>query len=723
MKFRNLINHSPTRVLREGTETLRKPFTKIVFSLCLCASVVILLSGCSTTTVSPSVTAVKATATVVASGTPAPSRTPLPTATETFTPAPPTATSTPSMTPTATPDVRLDPASWRDWPVIPKVTGRGLEIYLAGLAMGNDPHAFSKVADCQGIREVLLGVYDQAGVYKLAEANAGLQETIDWFKGSFNRNGMATLGGYNARAVLQPWFADPAACLPGETPIECEYRVHRPSIVLISLEFGYDRRTTANYTQYMRQIIDFFINKGVLPILATKADNAEGDDSLNLATAELAYEYDLPLWNWWRAAQDLPNHGMDATRPDGFHISVEAWRVRSATALQAIDAVWEGVKDAAAQMASSRPTPVPILPATSLPGSETGNAPVLDPQAAKLIASGHALLGLARRNGESYDYLGVFALDPQKPQMEPILGAGWRLQDVAPDGKSLLVNQGTNLWQVFLDGFTPLLLTNQLYAGIQTTAVFVKDDTWPVAFISAEGSEPAIDLLSPGGQTRRRISSDTSAPFELYPSQDTGQVYWFDRACQQAPACPPGKVKSAAVGDSAVISVLPGVLRPAVSSDNDSLAYTYLNEKDRSVLAVTTLERAKVWSPLPDGYAVDYAWSPSGRWLTALSLERSDYSGKPGVLKAFLLNPASLSKIELTPISGLNARLAWSADGKFLLVASTLNLNVLNSDMDKGYRLALYLVNAGSQQVSLLDGKISPAGKDYVFATSLGWIP
>ena len=58
-----------------------------------------------------------------------------------------------------------------------------------------------------------------------------------------------------------------------------------------------------------------------------------------------------------------------------------------------------------------------------------------------------------------------------------------------------------------------------------------------------------------------------------------------------------------------------------------------------------------------------------------------------------------------------------------MLMASTLNLNVLNSDMDKGYRLGLYLVNAGSQQVSLLDGKISPAGKDYVFATSLGWIP
>ncbi len=199
-------------------------------------------------------------------------------------------------------------------------------------------------------------------------------------------------------------------------------------------------------------------------------------------------------------------------------------------------------------------------------------------------------------------------------------------------------------------------------------------------------------------------------------------VYWLDQACLGL-ACLPGKVESASASNPSVPSVLPGVLRPAVASDGDSLAYTYLNEVDRSVLAVTTLERARLWTPLPDGYAVDYAWSPSGRLLAALSLARSDYSGKPGALKAFLLNPSTLQQIELTPISGLNARLAWSPDGRFVLVASTLNLNVLNSDMDKGYRLALYLVNAGSQQVSMLDGTISPAGKDYVFATSIGWIP
>ena len=266
------------------------------------------------------------------------------TPTPTATPAP-SLTPTPSVSPSATRDTRLDPLKWKEWPVVPTVSGRAKAIYQQGLAQGNNPRAFSKVADCQGIKEVLLGNYEKPGWYKLTGENAVLQQTIDAFPGSFNRNGMAVMGGYNARAVLQPQVADPAFCLAGESPLECEYRVHKPAIALISLEFYYDGRTTENYSQYMRQIIAFFIQRGVLPVLSTKADNMEGDESLNLATAKLAYEYDLPLWNFWRAAQALPNKGMDPTRPDGFHISVEAWGVRSFTALQTLDSIWRAVRD------------------------------------------------------------------------------------------------------------------------------------------------------------------------------------------------------------------------------------------------------------------------------------------------------------------------------------------------------------------------------------------
>ncbi len=67
-----------------------------------------------------------------------------------------------------------------------------------------------------------MGIYDQPTRYKLTESNAYLQESIDNFAGSFNRDGQAVRGGFNAAAVLSPIWADPEVCEPGETPIECE---------------------------------------------------------------------------------------------------------------------------------------------------------------------------------------------------------------------------------------------------------------------------------------------------------------------------------------------------------------------------------------------------------------------------------------------------------------------------------------------------------------------
>ena len=121
------------------------------------------------------------------------------------------------------------------------------------------------------------------------------------------------------------------------------YNIHNPSFAIISLELWWLGRTTERYEDYLRQILDLLIEEGVVPILATKADNVEGDHSLNYTTAKLAYEYDLPLWNFWRAAQKLPNQGMDPYRDDGFHISYEAWTERSFTALRTLDVMWRRV--------------------------------------------------------------------------------------------------------------------------------------------------------------------------------------------------------------------------------------------------------------------------------------------------------------------------------------------------------------------------------------------
>ncbi len=114
----------------------------------------------------------------------------------------------------------------------------------------------------------------------------------------------------------------------------------------------------------MRRIIEYAIQHGTVPILSTKADNVEGDHSINLATARLAYEYDLPLWNFWLAAQSLPNRGLDPERADGFHLSQRAWTERSYTALQTVDALWRAVSsDAPAAPATATGADWQKLPA------------------------------------------------------------------------------------------------------------------------------------------------------------------------------------------------------------------------------------------------------------------------------------------------------------------------------------------------------------------------
>jgi hypothetical protein len=74
-------------------------------------------------------------------------------------------------------------------------------------------------------------------------------------------------------------------------------------------------------------------------VLSTKADNVEGDHSLNLATARVAHDYDVPLWNFWLAAQSLPNGGLDPKRDNVYLSFPDGWDRRNFTALESLDAL------------------------------------------------------------------------------------------------------------------------------------------------------------------------------------------------------------------------------------------------------------------------------------------------------------------------------------------------------------------------------------------------
>lgn len=234
----------------------------------------------------------------------------------------------------------------RTAPVVPGMTGTARAIYQRGLALGNNPNRFSKVGDCQNVSDFFLGAFDH-GNYTLGD-HSHLQTTIDHFGGSWARRSMSVASGFNIYAIHDPMWSS-APCQSAETPLECEYRLWQPSFVIISLE-TIDGITVEGYESALRQTLDFWIEHGVVPIIATKADNIEGDWSYNVAIMRVAREYDVPLWNFMMAAQPLPNFGLT----DGFHLTYannnfgdaaamqNAWPWRNLTALQTLDAMRRG---------------------------------------------------------------------------------------------------------------------------------------------------------------------------------------------------------------------------------------------------------------------------------------------------------------------------------------------------------------------------------------------
>jgi hypothetical protein len=265
---------------------------------------------------------------------------------------PATITSIPAPTATKPP---LEQDAWMNMPVVPTgVSERAREIYQLGFELGNDPKHFSIIGDCQNVSSYFLAAFDHPGDFSLGDEYTYLQPTINYYQGSFSRTSLAVKGGFNAAAVISPLRADPKSCRKNESPLDCELRVWKPSVVIISMETWWSEKPAEEYDKYMRRVLDRIIQTGALPIIATKADNLEGDHSIDATIARIAYEYDIPLWNFWAAVQPLSNHGLS---PDNFHLTFarnffddpvrmkSAWPWRNLTALQTLDAVRKGLNE------------------------------------------------------------------------------------------------------------------------------------------------------------------------------------------------------------------------------------------------------------------------------------------------------------------------------------------------------------------------------------------
>ena len=229
----------------------------------------------------------------------------------------------------------------------PEAAAHAREIFAAGQARGRNPHAFSKVGDSTTENPHFLARFDE-GTYNLGPY-AYLQPAIDQFRGSHGRDSLAVAIGLHAWTANDPMWADDTLCLPNETPVECEIRIHNPAIIIIRLGTN-DVGVAQSFDANIRRIVDTAIAAGVIPVIGTKGDRHEGSNENNDILRRIAADYRIPLWDYDRVAGTLPGHGLDVdaahmltfyshdyTDPTAF---ARGHAMHNLTALMMLDALW-----------------------------------------------------------------------------------------------------------------------------------------------------------------------------------------------------------------------------------------------------------------------------------------------------------------------------------------------------------------------------------------------
>jgi LysM repeat protein len=224
------------------------------------------------------------------------------------------------------------------------------QIYTRGQELGRNPAAYSKLGDSTIENPHFMARFDE-GPYDLGQY-AYLQDAIDYFAGSHGRQGAGVRRGFHSWTVTDPTWADKSLCLPNESSVACEIRLHDPSIMLILLGSN-DAGVPGGFEQNMRQVIDITIEHGVIPVIGTKADRFEGSNINNQILRRLAAEYQIPLWDFDLVAGTIAGRGLDS---DGVHLTTfyahnytsptafqRGHSLHNLTALMALDAIWREV--------------------------------------------------------------------------------------------------------------------------------------------------------------------------------------------------------------------------------------------------------------------------------------------------------------------------------------------------------------------------------------------
>jgi hypothetical protein len=598
-------------------------------------------------------------------------------------------------------------SDWRDAPISPEtISDRVIEIYETGQALGRDPHSFSVIGDCQSIPFVFMGPYGR-GELEPDSAESQLWKAINWFDGSFKRWAVTSRGGFTAASILSPIQADPEMCKPGETPLTCEFRLNNPAFALVTLETWLEPETVDRYEVYLRQIIDQLIERGTVPILLTKADASElrGEKHIiNPVIVNVAYEYQLPVVNFWRAAQYMDNYGIDPER-EGFHLSQGGYDLKNTLALRALYQVWTAVEGG--EMAEVFPTPTPTPDPTPQPEVEmtVPNCP-----------AGCIFFGTAKSRDGEVTPGGVWAIDPEGGALTRILEAGFDLQDVSQDGNRLLVNLHDRLYVVDLVAETYELVTDTFNNDGRQGAYWNSDET---VIIRLDHDNP--------------LETESGAGFNLFSNAPDGTIYFESGRCTSKDYCESEGVFR--LETNGTPEMLETTQDPVFSPDGERMAFlnpeaaTADNFYNIHYLILEDVEsgaasRRILYFPEVSGFMVyadveAYRLSPDGKEVFILYDVYSEYYEYSLRLETYLWDLESGIQYEFGELEGvsgsLSPRMVWSPEGDrvfFFLTDLTeegeYQISIYQTDLVTGERLALHAENILSDS-------------NYIYLTNLYW--
>jgi hypothetical protein len=593
----------------------------------------------------------------------------------------PTKTANEEVTTTPTPDLRVSPDEWQSWPIVPnRVSAKMKEVYQNGLRNGNNPRSFSKIGDCQNVTSAFLGIYDKKSGYSFSSDFAYLKDTINYFSGSFGRESQSVRGGFNVASVLSTMWADRQACLKGETPLDCEFRLWKPSLVIISMEAWFPGRTAEIYEKYLRQIVEYAISHGAVPILATKADNTEGNQSINSTIVKIAYEYDVPLWNFWLAVQPLEDHGIDWARDsDGFHITVEAWNKRSFTALQAIDAVTkllnikEVVQDNLEPSTPTRtlvPSPTPLhiqAIITPLPYIQETQQVGIHPS-----FKGSLLFSFAQRVEGIEVFPGLYQSRLVENTINRITDAGYRLEAISLENYQLLISQKNELFSVQIDG-KALKQISKHFIPLTVSSAYWLSGTQKVIYFGEAQKKKSIFLIDTTNLQERQLPGDFNQLSKLIPSPEIQYFVWEKKNCSESNCL---TTICVTYFDGSSTSELIDIQNPLYAPKGDKWVYTTKVDKDKNRLYLSEKNKNRPKLLLETGGFYEYSsWSPDGSKLFVIQTSQSGYSGRILDRKYWILDFENQVNRQLNVQLGSFSLAVWSPDNQIIALFGIVHQN------------------------------------------------